>query len=66
MPGVSPDTVESGLVEPVREPDGPRDQVGPPEDTEEPGVDGSVPGERRVDTVEPLRKKDIACTSQSL
>ena len=58
MPGLWPDTVESGLVEPVSGLDGPRDEMGPLEDTEEPGVDGPVPGERRVDTVEPLRKKD--------
>ena len=50
--------MESGLVGPVSRLDGPRDDVGPPEDTEEIGVDGPVPGKRRVDTVEPLRKKD--------
>ena len=45
--------MKSGLVRPVKEPDGPRDEVAPSEDTDESGVDGPVPGERLVDNVEP-------------
>ena len=56
--------MESGLVRPVNGPVGPRDEVGPPEDTDESGVDGPVPGERLVDSVKPLRKTRwrVACT----
>ena len=45
--------MESGLVGPVSGVDGPWDEVGTPEDTEELEVDAPVPGERGVDIVEP-------------